>query len=71
MSGVSESINSLFNVLICGSFASFWFLQKIKIVGCLEIRKLHNFTRRHSFVWRKSFHTRKLDSRTVQCKFYI
>jgi hypothetical protein len=39
MSGVSESIHFLFNVLICGSFASFWFLQKIKIVGCLEIRK--------------------------------
>ena len=36
MSGVSESINFLFNVLICGSFASFWFLQKIKIVGCLD-----------------------------------
>jgi hypothetical protein len=32
MSGVSESINFLFNVLICGSFASFWLLQKIKIV---------------------------------------
>jgi hypothetical protein len=32
MSGGSESINFLFNVLICGSFASFWFLQKIKIV---------------------------------------
>jgi hypothetical protein len=32
MSGESESINFLFNVLICGSFASFWFLQKIKIV---------------------------------------
>jgi hypothetical protein len=25
-------INFLFNVLICGSYASFWFLQKIKIV---------------------------------------
>jgi hypothetical protein len=36
MSGVSESINFFFNVLICGSFASFWFLQKIKIVGCLD-----------------------------------
>jgi hypothetical protein len=32
MSGVSESIKFLFNVLISGSFASFWFLQKIKIV---------------------------------------
>ena len=33
MSGVSESINFLFNVLICGSFR---FQQKMKIVGCLE-----------------------------------
>ena len=33
MSGVSESINFLFNVLICGSFR---FQQKIKIIGCLE-----------------------------------
>jgi hypothetical protein len=32
VSGGSESINVLFNVLICGSFTSFWFLQKIKIV---------------------------------------
>jgi hypothetical protein len=32
VSGGSESIGFLFNGLICGSFASFWFLQKIKIV---------------------------------------
>jgi hypothetical protein len=38
MSGVSESINVLINVLICGSFASFWFLQKLDC--CLEKKEI-------------------------------
>jgi hypothetical protein len=29
---LKKKVAKRFNVLICGSFASFWFLQKIKIV---------------------------------------
>ena len=32
----SKSINFLFNVLICGSFASFWFLQKQRLLSSIK-----------------------------------
>ena len=45
MSGVSESINFLFNVLICGSFRSY---KNIKIVGCREKKEITIQTRKKS-----------------------
>ena len=69
MSGVSESINFLFNVLICGSFR---FQQIIKIVGCLEKSETTIQSRTKSDIIDLMQITDKLTLATtiLVCKFY-
>jgi hypothetical protein len=69
MSGVSESINFLFNVLICGSFR---FQQIIKIVGRLEKTETTIQSRTKSDIIDLMQITDKLTLATtiLVCKFY-